>query len=382
MTDYPKIEHPHLEKEVQLWIGPQHPGVTGNMAIQIWMTGDEIQRGMTHVGYLHRGFEKLMERRKYIQSHPIVCRMCVAEPDTTEYLLSAGLEELSGLSEDIPERAVWLRMLNMEMARLASMLHQIGGAAGGTGLGIVGTWMYVLRDYMLDRFEELSGARVYHMFSTIGGVRRDLPDNFAERMEGTLKTIEDRFPTVENLMFDSFVWRKRTKGITVIPREIIDHYGITGPAARAAGVKKDTRRDFPYLAYDQLEFETITAENSDIFDRTWVRKQEVLQGCNLIRKILKRLEKIDGPHMAKIPNMLTWRIPRGQTYVRAESSRGEMGYYIVTDGSDKMRRIHLRGASYVLAFPVLERHLLPGMNLSDLHTSLVSLPTCPPELER
>ncbi len=374
------IEHPHVEKEVQLWVGPQHPGVTGNMAIQIWVSGDEIQRGMTHVGYLHRGFEKLMERRSFIQSHPIVCRMCVAEPDTTEYLISAGLEELSGL--EVPQRAKWLRMMNMEMARIGSLLHQIGGVAGGTGLGIVGTWMYVLRDYMLDRFEELSGARVYHMYSTIGGVRRDLPEGFAERMEGTLKQIEERLPFVDNLLFDSFIWQQRTQGISVIPKDIIDSYGITGPAARACGVKKDTRRDFPYLAYDDLEFETITAEAGDIFDRAWVRRQEIQQGCNLIRAILKRLETIDGPHMCKLPNMLTWRIPKGQTYVRAESSRGEMGYYIVTDGSEKMRRIHLRGASYTLAFPVLERHLLPGMNISDLHTTLVSLPTCPPELER
>ena len=361
-------------------MGPQHPGVTGNMAIQIWMSGDEIQRGMTHIGYLHRGFEKLMERRLFIQAHPIVCRMCVAEPDTTEYLISAGLEELGGI--EVPQRGVWLRMLNMEMARMGSLLHQMGGVAGGTGLGIMGNWMYVLRDYMLDRFEELTGARVYHMYSTFGGVRRDLPPGFNDRMEGTLQQIEERLPFVDNLLFDSFVWQQRTQGISVIPKDIIDAYGITGPAARACGVKKDTRRDFPYLAYDELEFETITATNGDIFDRAWVRRQEIQQGCDLIRTILKRLETISGPFSAKLPNMLTWRIPKGQTYVRAESSRGEMGYYIVTDGTDKMRRIHLRGASYTLAFPVLERHLLPGMNISDLHATLVSLPTCPPELER
>ena len=376
------IENPHMEKEVHLWTGPQHPGVTGNMAFEIWMSGDEIQRGITHVGYLHRGFEKLMERRKYVQAYPIVCRMCVAEPDTTEYLISAALEELGGLKDKIPPRGIWLRMLNMEMARLASLIHQTGGIGGATGMYILPNWAYNMRDLILDRFEELTGARVYHMYSSFGGVRRDLPEGFAGRMEATLQAFEERLPYIDKLLFESAVWRKRTVGTAVIPPEEVQRAGISGPAARGSGIKKDTRKDFPYLAYPELDWDVFTADGCDIYSRALVRRNEIATGCDLIRQILRKLETLDGPFAAKLPNMLSWTIPPGLTYVRAESARGEMGYVVATDGTDKMRRIHLRGASYVLAFHALENLILPGLNFADLHPTLVSLPTCPPELER
>ncbi len=366
-------------KETQLWVGPQHPGMTGNMSVQIWVRGDTIQRGITHVGYLHRGFEKLMERRKFIQSFPIVCRICVPEPDTNEYLLAAALEELSGLDAVVPPRAVWLRTLVLEMSRLASLVQQLGGNAGATGLYLVPNWTYTLRDYILDRFEEISGGRIYHMYITYGGVRRDLPEGFSERMEGTLRKIEERLPAIDKLMFQSAVWRKRTMGVGVTDPAWADPMGITGPTLRAMGIPRDTRRDFPYLAYPELDFEVPTAHGGDIYSRNWVRRLEIVESIKIIRQIIQKLP--GGPVCGPLPNMLTWTIPRGQTYVRAEASRGEMGYYLVTDGSDKIRRVHVRGASYVFATTLLEK-LLPGSNISDLFPTMVSMPTCPPEVER
>ncbi len=372
-------EQAALRRQVQLWFGPQHPGVTGNMSVQAWLEGDTLTAGVTHVGYLHRAFEKLMERRKYIQSFPIVCRICVPEPDTNEYLLAAALEELSGLAAHVPERGRWIRTLVLEMSRLQMNLMTLGGHIGAMAMGAAPNWLIALRDFVLDRFEELTGGRVYHMYIVYGGVRRDLPEGFAERMEADLRAIEEKLPLVDNVIFDSSVFRKRAMGVGVVPREWVDEMGLTGPIVRAMGVPRDVRRDFPYLAYPELDFEVVTTTGSDIYARAWVRRQEIQQSIDLIRQILARMP--EGPYCAKLPNMLTWTIPPGQTYVRAEATRGEMGYYVVTDGSDKMRRVHVRGPSYVHGVALLER-LIPGTNIADLAPLMVSLQVCPPEIER
>ncbi len=373
-------EQTALERRVQLWFGPQHPGITGNMAVQAWLEGDTLTSGVTHVGYLHRGFEKLMERRKFIQSFPIVCRICVPEPDTNEWLLAASIEELSGLDKEVPEKARWIRTLFLEMSRLSSMLMVLGGHVGAMGLGTAPNWLITLRDYILDRFEELTGARVYHMYVTYGGVRRDLPEGFAERLEANLQEIESKLPLVDNVIFDSAVFRKRAIGVGVVPEEWVDELGLTGPIVRAMGIARDTRTDYPYEKYGELDIEPMTTTGSDIFARAWMRRLEIAQSIDLIRQILAKMPT-EGPYSAKLPNMLTWTIPAGETYVRAEASRGEMGYYVVTDGSDKIRRVHVRGPSYVHGVTLLER-LMPGTNIADLSALMVSLQVCPPEIER
>jgi NADH-quinone oxidoreductase subunit D len=369
-----------VTKETHLWFGPQHPGVTGNMSVELWLSGDTIQRGITHVGYLHRGFEKLMERRTFIQSFPIVCRICVPEPDTNEYLLAKGLERLAGIDGDVPERARWIRTLTLEMSRLAATLMVLGGHVGSMGLGPVPQWMMTLRDYVLDSFEELSGARIYHMYIVYGGVRRDLPDGFEGRLEKTLRAIEERLPWIDRLMFENAVFRKRSTGIGYVPPEWVDEMAISGPIVRAMGIARDVRKDYPYEVYPELDFDVITEEGSDIFARALVRRREIAQSIDLIRQMLDRMPK-DGPFCAKLPSLMHWRVPKGQTYVRAEASRGEMGYFVVTDGSDKLRRVNVRGPSYVHGVSLLER-MLTGTNISDLSSLMVSLQTCPPEIER
>ena len=177
-------------KYLKLWQGPQHPGITGNMSVELTVCGDEVVEGKTHVGYLHRGFEKLMERRTFIQVFPIVCRVCVPEPDFNEYCYAAAVEELAGI--EAPEMARWIRTLILEMGRMNSYMMYLGGQSGAFGLGVIGQWTTYARDLMLDRFEELTGARIYHMFILPGGVRDRLPDGFVQRMEETLVEIEER----------------------------------------------------------------------------------------------------------------------------------------------------------------------------------------------
>lgn len=365
-------------KYLKLWHGPNHPGITGNMSVELTVCGDEVVEGKTHVGYLHRGFEKLMERRSFIQVFPIVCRVCVPEPDFNEYCYAAAVEELAGI--EVPELASWMRTLILEMGRFNSYMMFLGGIGGALGLGIVGQWMTYVRDLMLDRFEELTGARIYHMFILPGGVRGHLPEGFEARMEEVLATAEKYLADVDKVMFANSVFQLRTKGIGHIPPALFEAYGVTGPNARAGGVAKDVRRDSPYLVYDQLEFEVAVETASDIHARAKVRRADVQTSIDLIRQILAKMPK-SGPVMAKLPNVLHWKIPRGETYIKGECSRGEYGYYLVTDGSGYPRRINVRGPSYTHAMALLE-HLIPGTNISDVAALMVSLHTYPPEIER
>lgn len=365
-------------KYVKLWQGPNHPGVTGNMSIELTLSGDEIVEAKTHVGYLHRGFEKLIERRLFIQGMQTSIRMCVAEPDSNEYVFCTCVEELAGI--EIPEMAKWIRALILEMARLQALLRVVPGQGGTFGLGVGVQWGVYMRELILDRFEELTGGRVYHMFMTPGGVRGLLPDGFKKRMEENLKEIDKFIDRIDNLMYNNSVFKKRAVDVAVIDPSWVDKYGIVGPVARSAGFKRDVRKDDPYLIYDQLDFDPFVINHSDIYNRSRVRWHDLITTVDLIRQIMAKMPE-KGQFKAETPNVLHWRIPKGETYVRSEASRGEYGLYMVTDGSDKPRRINLRGPSYTHAVALLE-DLLVGANIADVGAIMVSLQTCPPEIER
>ena len=366
------------EKYVKVWQGPNHPGITGNMSLELTLCGDEVADCKTHVGYLHRGFEKLMERRTYMQCFPIVCRIAVPEPDFNEYLFSSTIEELSGI--EIPEKAVWLRNLSLEMIRLTSFLQWLGGQAGAFGFGTIGQWCVANRDYMLDLFEELTGGRIYHMFMIPGGTRGDIPDGFSQRAHTVLDRIETLLYDIERALFNNAVFKMRAQDLGIITSDMVDKYGITGPNARAAGLARDIRKDQPYLKYSELEFEPVTGSASDAYDRAWVRYREMHQSISLLRQILTKIPA-KGPFHTRIPNPLHWEIPAGETYMRAECTRGEYGYYTVSDGSRYPRRIYVRGPSYTHAVALME-DLAQNVNIADIAGLMVSLHTYPPEIER
>ena len=366
------------DKEVKLFIGPQHPGVTGNMSFEVTLEGDTFNDVKTHVGYLHRAFEKLMERRLYIQNFPIVCRICVPEPDTNENLYARAIEDISGL--EVPERGKWIRTLVLELSRLKMFMMWIGGIAGTMGLGTAPQWSVYDRDTVLDLFEELTGARVYHIYVMPGGVRRDLPDGFEERVLKVIDNIEKKLPDYDDLVFENSVFKKRTIGLSKVKPEWVEEIGVTGPTARACGFPFDVRKDQPYEMYDKLDFDVITETGCDVYSMAKVRRREIENSIKIIRQILDKMPS-KGEVWNRPPNVLYWKIPKGETYVKAEATRGEMGYFMVSDGSDKPRRVHVRGASTPHAYTLLER-LVPGMNISDFAVTIVGLQTCPPEIER
>jgi NADH-quinone oxidoreductase subunit D len=251
---------------------------------------------------------------------------------------------------------------------------------GTTGLGLGVQWGVYLRDLILDRFEELTGGRIYHMYMIPGGVRGLLPEGFKDRLEENLKLIDEFLKNIKKLMLDNAVFKKRTKGLAVIPKDWIDKYGVVGPNARAAGINRDIRLDYPYLKYDELDIEPYTAEDSDVYTRAYTRWKDIETTVDLLRQIMAKMPD-NGKIRAKTPNVLHWEIPKGETYIRSESSRGEYGFYMVSDGSKYPRRINLRGPSYTHGVSLLEK-LLISANIADIGAIMVSLATCPPEIER
>ncbi len=364
-------------KTVRLFFGPQHPGITGNMSVELFVKGDEVTKAVTRVGYLHRAFEKLMERRLWIQNFPLVCRICVPEPDINEECFAMAVEALDGI--EIPERARWLRVLVLELARLGVNLMALGGQGGTLGLGTSAQWGITYRDFVLDLLEELTGARIYHMYIMPGGVRRDVPEGFFARVHEVLETIEERLPEFDRLLFDNKVFQVRTVGIGVVRPEWVDELGLVGPVARACGFERDVRKDDPYEIYDKLDFEIPTASAGDVFARAIVRRKDIVLSIDLIRRIMEEIP--EGPVAAGLPNLTKWAVSAGEVFAKVESSRGEYGYYVVSDGSLMPRRVHVRGPSYVHGVTLLER-MLVGTNIADISNVMVSLTICPPEIER
>jgi len=361
----------------ELFIGPQHVGITGNFSLILELEGNVVKKVTPNPGFLHRGFEKLMEMRGFIHNVPIVSRICVPDPDPNEVNYAMAVERLLGVEP--PPRAKYIRTIVLEFSRIASHLFTFGGHAGSIGLYTIPNWTISDRDFVLDLFEMLTGGRVYHIYVYPGGVRRDIPDGFKEKAKEFLDYLEKRLEDYDRLYFDSYIFRKRTIGIGVIKREEAIDWGVTGPNLRASGVKADTRRDDPYEAYPELEFEIPVLTGGDAHDRMMIRRMEVSESIKIIRQALDNMP--DGPIREKVPNPMRFIVPPGDVYVRVESSKGEYGYYMVSNGKDKPYRVYIRGASMTHGIHVIEKILLNSY-LADVSQVLFSLDVCPPEIDR
>ena len=376
--NYEAQRHPP-SNEYELNIGPNHPGIEGNYAFKLRLHGDTVIEGRADAGYLHRGFEKLMEGRLWIQNLAITPRICVPDPVPMEISYCLAVEDLCGLQ--VPERALWLRVLQAELSRLAAHLFTFGGHAATTGMYTPMFWGIADRDLILDLFEELCGGRVYHIYNIPGGVRRDMPAGFIERVANTLDYLESRLPDYDNLMFKNQVFVQRARGVGVISQEQALDWAVTGPNLRATGLAFDVRRDDPYLVYDQLEFDIPTEDAGDAWSRALVRRKELFESIKIIRQVLAKLPSLPGPIRCPIPNPLAWNVPAGSTYVRMESSKGELAWYVVSNGGEKPYRTHVRGPSQMHAVQVLEK-LSIGCRIEDVAQIMFSLDACPPEVDR
>ncbi len=364
-------------REVELYFGPQHPGMVGNFSITLQVEGDTILDAKANPGFLHRGFEKLMELRSWIQNFPMVCRINVVEPDSMEMVYATAVEKLAGI--EIPERAKYVRTIVLELSRIVSHLFGLWAYANMLGFDTVAQWAMADRDLILDLFEELTGGRVYHIYIWPGGVRRDLPEGFADRAMKVLRTIASHVPAYNETFFGNKLFYERAGNIGVINAENGRILGATGQVLRGAGIPFDIRKAAPYAVYDKLDFEIPTQEAGDAYSRILVVRDEMIQS---VRILMQCFEKIpEGEVYSRIPNPFKWKIPAGETFVRVESSRGELGLYLVSDGGDKPYRVHFRTPSYPHGLIVLEK-VLKGANIADVGNIMISLYVVAPEIDR
>jgi NADH-quinone oxidoreductase subunit D len=322
-------------------VGPQHPSTHGVFRMVLEVDGELVKDVIPYIGYLHRGAEKLCETMDYRQG--------IGFMDRTEYLAAfnaelsyvMAVEELAGL--EVPERAQWIRMILCELNRLSSHFMFLG--AFGVDTGVMGTpfiYGWREREMLIDLFEEISGDRMMYAYFRPGGLAWDVTRNFKERVREVIKSSAQGIKDFDGLFTENEIFVARTKGIGYISAEDAIDYGMSGPSLRASGVPLDVRRDEPYLKYNEVDFQVVTGQHGDVFDRFACRLQEMRESIKIIEQCLDKMADT-GPIMPeKMPRML--RTPPGEVYMRTEAPRGEYGIYLVSNGGNRPYRLKVRSA--------------------------------------
>ncbi len=349
-------------------MGPQHPSTHGVLRLMLELQGETVLRCKPIIGYLHTGMEKTGEALTFMQGGTNVTRMDYVSPLNNELVFSMATEKLLGIEDEIPERAVWMRMLLSELNRMSS--HLLFLATNGLDLGAVSMMIYGWREReeILRFFQKVTGLRMNHNFIRPGGVAADLPEGWRDDVLRLLELIPPRLEEYDTLMTGQPIWRERLQGVGVITAQEAMALGATGPILRSTGVAWDLRRDQPYLHYDQLEFDVVVGKYGDSFDRYSIRLNEVRESIRIVHQILDRMpsgdyriqnKKVTPPPRARINESMEalihhfklftegFKVPEGEVYVAIESPRGEIGCYIASDGSATPYRIHVRAPSFV-----------------------------------
>ncbi|WP_054951195.1 NADH-quinone oxidoreductase subunit D [Numidum massiliense] len=353
-------------EEMLLNVGPQHPSTHGVLRIVIKIDGEIVREAKPVLGYLHRGTEKLAEDLTYTQIIPYTDRMDYLAGMTNNYAVCHAVETLMGL--EIPERAEYLRIIVMELNRIAS--HCIWYGTFLLDLGATTPFIYAMRERetILQFFNELCGARITFNYMRVGGVKWDAPPGWIERVRDFLPIMKERVQEYEQLVTGNEIFLNRVRGVGKYTREDAINYALSGANLRAAGVKWDLRKDQPYSIYDRFEFDVPTAEEADCLSKYHCRMEEMRQSIRILEQALEQFPT-SGPVMAKVPRVL--RVPEGETYVGIESPRGELGCYIVSKGKASPWRIKWRRPSFS-NLQILPK-LLVGENVSNLVAILGSI---------
>ncbi|MBC7235861.1 MAG: nickel-dependent hydrogenase large subunit [Chloroflexi bacterium] len=347
-------------------VGPQHPLLKEPISITLELTGERVIGAKIHIGYVHRGLEELFRRRSYTQNLALVeciCGIC-SHAHTTAYC--QAVEDLLGI--EIPLRAAYLRVLLCELERIHSHLLWLGVLAEAIGFTTIFMYAWRDREMILDILEELSGGRVAHAANVIGGVRIDLAPDQIPSLSRRLREFHREMDLFRQLVERDRSFHRRTQGIGIMDLDTVHTYGVVGPAARASGCALDIRRDAPYAAYPRLAFEVITAPGGDVWSRALVRLEEMAQSVGMCEQVLATLP--GGPLQVRTPA----RIPPGEAVSRIEAPRGELLYYICSDGSERPQRVKVRTPS-LPALSALE-HSLPGLHTADIAAVIAGADLC------
>ncbi len=347
-------------------MGPQHPSTHGVLRLELELDGEIVVQCRPIIGYLHTGMEKTGEELTYLQGPTNVTRMDYAAPLFNELVFSLATEELLGI--EVPERAQWIRTLMCEVNRISS--HMLFMATNGMDLGAVGMMLYGWREReeLLRFLEMVTGLRMNHNYIRPGGVAADLPDGWAEHLDSVLGVLPERLEEFDTLMTGQPIWRERLQGVGVITAEEAISLGATGPILRSTGYAWDLRRDLPYLCYDQLDFDVVVGTYGDSFDRYSIRLAEIRESIRIVRQCMDKMpdgdyriqdKKVTPPPRARSDDSMEalihpfkiftegFKVPEGEVYVAVENPRGELGCYLVSDGSSHPVRMHIRAPSFV-----------------------------------
>ncbi len=391
--------NPADDERMILNMGPSHPSTHGVLRLMLELEGETVQRSKAIIGYLHTGMEKTGEDLTYLQGPTNVTRMDYAAPLFSELAFSMATETLLGV--EVPERATWIRMLMCELNRMSS--HLLFMATNGMDLGAVSMMIYGWREReeVLRLFETITGLRMNHNYIRPGGVAADLPDGWRDDILRICDMIPPRLDEYDILMTGQPIWRDRLQGVGPLSTAEALALSATGPLLRSTGYPWDLRRTIPYLAYDQLEFDIIVGTYGDSFDRYAIRLNEIRESIHIVRQIVDRMpsgdyrvqdRKVTPPPRARIDESMEalihhfkiftegYRVPEGEVYVAVESPRGELGCYLVSDGTSKPYRMHVRGPSFVNLQTL--PHLLQGNLIADAVANISTVDPIMGEVDR
>jgi NADH-quinone oxidoreductase subunit D len=360
-------------------MGPQHPSTHGVINFLLQTDGEVLKRGVPQVGFLHRGIEKIGEAVQYPQFMPYTDRVDYLAAMFANEGYAAACERL--LKVEVPPRAQYLRVIAGELNRLASHLIAVGANAGDMGAFTPFVHSIRERESINDLIEQLCGARLTYNYHRIGGVAFDLPDGWADRLRKFLDHFEPFLHEFDRLISFNAIFIKRLANVATITREEAVGYGLCGPCLRASGVDFDVRRDVPYGAYPHLKFDVVVGKGwrgtlGDAYDRYYCRMLEMMESCKLLRQALDAIP--EGEIIAKLPRRL--KPEPGEAMARVESARGDMAYYVVSDGTEKPYRVRIRTGSF-MAMGIIEP-LSEGLMIADLVALIASLDVVAPEIDR
>lgn len=339
--------------DMTLNIGPQHPSTHGVLRLVAKVDGERVASVDPVIGYMHRGYEKLAEVRTYAQTIALVNRIDWVSGFANEVPFVAAIEKLMGI--EAPPRAQYIRLILTELARISS--HLVFASSYPLELGASTPLMHALREreHVLELLESVTGGRFHPNFNRVGGIKpaagggsnmkkvsMDLPAGFLAATDEAMQKVMDIVDDVDRLATGNELIQARTVGVGVLPVAKALEYGVTGPNLRASGVKYDLRKVESILPYDDFEFEVPIGHNGDCFDRYAVRLEEIRQSASIVRQAIAKIPS--GPLRAKVPRVI--KVPKGEVYVRAENPKGEMGYYIISEGGRIPYRVKIRSASF------------------------------------
>lgn len=346
-----ELEYSQIDSErMRINVGPQHPSTHGVLRLEVEVDGEIVTEVVPHIGYLHRCFEKHCEKMTYPQIVPYIDRMDYISSMNNEWPYVMGVEKLMGI--EVPEKVEYIRVICAELNRIAN--HQIAVATFGLDAGAFTPFLYLFRDreYIIAVLEKLSGGRLLYNYFTVGGVARDIYPEFISELKTLIKQIRATNKEVENLLVFNKIFIDRTAHVGILPADVAINYACSGPVLRGSGVNYDVRKNEPYSIYNKFDFkipyivpgQEVVGVVGDCWNRNWVRMKEMEESLRIIEQAIETMP-LEGDVKEKMPKKI--RTPKGEVYAKAESPKGELGFYIVSNGTDKPERLRPRATSFV-----------------------------------